>query len=790
MQILLIALTALVLLVSPVKVRGQSCAQGATANALFFVNGVWNPTYASARQSAYALERLKGELGAAGTIDVRLAYNPGDGYLSDLVEAAGQRYGVSTDWSLFSLWVAGEVIPAAAEAAFTRDIGLSTITKFLPPRTTSSVLQEHVSLYRAALCRGQKVILVAHSQGNFFANAALESSEGLTPPEAAGVTIISVANPDDHTARASSLTSPVTLVEDKVISLVPSAMRAAYSNPPTDASNGDASKHQFVLSYLQEGYDGSVPRDGPLNSRRAIKDRIAALVTPPRQATVVYSVSGTSESVELAPPGGLRYYFLGYQSAGTPPTQPGFWLATQSFDVVRVRLIGGTGRCEDLAPDLFSASRLIDDAGQTISTLSGGGSSVPGYCVFRANVPAGARIAAIELNPGLLSDKTFVFAGSSQNSGRTLSGFGVEGTGGLAFQFCSGLCTEPLGSSGSTARPLPDTGITTNQCLEAGSVTLVSCASEGALALNNRQDGMVGRDVTQADSSDGRGGFSFSLVPKAGGGNYDRTECVKDNITGLTWEGKTNDGGLRDASRTFTNDSGGQAGSALEFVAYVNSIGLCGYADWRIPSINELLSIVDYGVPNPGATIDTTWLPSSTWFHWTSTQVFNRSDLKFLVWFTTGQSANGSVGGRYELRLVRGGTETLQQRFTLTSNGSEVGDNQTGLTWRRCSEGQSSVNSGCEGTETLFNHEDALRYAQSQAGWRLPNVKELASIVDVSRASPAVDVAAFPRTPSFQFWSSSPYASGGSNAWTVDFDAGYVSPQAREGVRAIRLVRQ
>lgn len=89
--------------------------------------------------------------------------------------------------------------------------------------------------------------------------------------------------------------------------------------------------------------------------------------------------------------------------------------------------------------------------------------------------------------------------------------------------------------------------------------------------------------------------------------------CVYDTFTGLTWEVKTDDGGLRDAGHTYTwydpeeffdaeidyrgqPDGGHCAGSACDtsgYVAAVNATGLCGYRDWRMPGRDELGSISD-----------------------------------------------------------------------------------------------------------------------------------------------------------------------------------------------------
>lgn len=145
---------------------------------------------------------------------------------------------------------------------------------------------------------------------------------------------------------------------------------------------------------------------------------------------------------------------------------------------------------------------------------------------------------------------------------------------------------------------LNDSGVTNNQCYQAGSDVLVACSIAGAISLNNAQDGMVGRDANIATNSntDGSLGFSFSTV--TGG-------CVKDNITGLTWEVKAIDGGVRDWGKTYTQSA------AADFATAVNTNGLCGYKDWRLPTPDELQRIVDYSIASPGPTIDSVWFPNT-----------------------------------------------------------------------------------------------------------------------------------------------------------------------------------
>ena len=130
-------------------------------------------------------------------------------------------------------------------------------------------------------------------------------------------------------------------------------------------------------------------------------------------------------------------------------------------------------------------------------------------------------------------------------------------------------------------------------------------------------------------------------------------------------------------------------------------------------------------------------------------------------------------------------------RYSFSTDGSEVTDAQTGLIWRRCSEGQTwgPAAATCTGTVATYTHEAALAQAKTQPGWRLPNVKELSSLVDKSRVNPSIDVAAFPGTPSW-FWSSSPYAGNASSAWYVYFYNGYVNDYySRTDGYHVRLVR-
>ena len=125
-------------------------------------------------------------------------------------------------------------------------------------------------------------------------------------------------------------------------------------------------------------------------------------------------------------------------------------------------------------------------------------------------------------------------------------------------------------------------------------------------------------------------------------------------------------------------------------------------------------------------------------------------------------------------------------RYTVQSGGLEVLDELTQLIWKRCPEGLSGDDCST-GTASTYMWSNAL--ALSDSTWRLPNIKELASLVETACYDPTINLTIFPNTPSNGFWSSSPYARYSSLAWVVDFGIGddYTYPKGND--RYVRLVR-
>jgi hypothetical protein len=134
------------------------------------------------------------------------------------------------------------------------------------------------------------------------------------------------------------------------------------------------------------------------------------------------------------------------------------------------------------------------------------------------------------------------------------------------------------------------------------------------------------------------------------------------------------------------------------------------------------------------------------------------------------------------------------ERYKVSTDGQEVQDTQTGLIWRRCVEGMAWDGKTCTGTYGTYTHEQAFQRATSEANrtgivWRLPNIEELFSLVDINSFNSAIDKTAFPRTPPQQTWSSTPYLALTGSAWNVHFYIGDVGFSLRSGSKVVRLLR-
>lgn len=139
-------------------------------------------------------------------------------------------------------------------------------------------------------------------------------------------------------------------------------------------------------------------------------------------------------------------------------------------------------------------------------------------------------------------------------------------------------------------------------------------------------------------------------------------------------------------------------------------------------------------------------------------------------------------------------TPTLSESdFTDNADGT-LTDTRYGLMWMRCSLGQTWENETCNGDALELNWQQALVAAHGyvyadKLGWRVPNIKELASITERQCVRPAINNVLFPATPSDDFWTSTPAVADGQRAWVIAFFNSSNSIKAKSAFVYTRLVR-
>jgi hypothetical protein len=188
-------------------------------------------------------------------------------------------------------------------------------------------------------------------------------------------------------------------------------------------------------------------------------------------------------------------------------------------------------------------------------------------------------------------------------------------------------------------------------------------------------------------SDNSSGTASIQIVKYSKVGSFPTTDCIKDNITGLIWEGKTNIG-LRNGANKYTNfdnlnslqisntsNNGAlksmqkptetQINDGTNSIGYrnaINTMGLCGYTDWRMPTFEELRGLVDFDAGAGSVAIDITWFPNTfSMHHWTSSGLekdYPNQEVSDLSKFVVFQQSTNSVNSAnrksmFFVRLVR-----------------------------------------------------------------------------------------------------------------------------------------
>jgi hypothetical protein len=317
-----------------------------------------------------------------------------------------------------------------------------------------------------------------------------------------------------------------------------------------------------------------------------------------------------------------------------------------------------------------------------------------------------------------------------------------------------------------------------------------------------------GRDVNALTKSDADGALGFSFAATTGS-----PACTLDKVTGLLWQTVY-------TASTYANMS--------NLVNAANNAKVCGKDDWRVPGSNELLSVLNFSAPinqpmNADALLSA---PRMTDDFWTAEEVANATNNAWVV--SPGQGGAVTFFSKTAstplVRLVSGGLDNGVLPRASTCNDADsrfdvlkdttiaaapdgtIYDKKSGLMWKQCTEG--NVGAQCSqasspafvtasATSTyLANWLKNVNDNPSTLGagfsdWRIPTVKELASLVDrciTPPSAPAINTTIFPASKPMSYISATVNANDINTFWYVDFKDGTVAVGPSEN-KYLRLVR-
>jgi len=144
--------------------------------------------------------------------------------------------------------------------------------------------------------------------------------------------------------------------------------------------------------------------------------------------------------------------------------------------------------------------------------------------------------------------------------------------------------------------------------------------------------------------------------------------------------------------------------------------------------------------------------------------------------------------------LMSGAAEAACAKGRFKMEGAFAVDRQARLTWQRCTVGSQWRNGSCEGEPQAMSLSEAKTEATKQGdGWRLPNARELSTLIDTGCGNPAIDRHVFPIVAddgegAIPYWSSSPVGVANLIAF-VDFANARIDGHSSGFALFVRLVK-
>jgi hypothetical protein len=198
-------------------------------------------------------------------------------------------------------------------------------------------------------------------------------------------------------------------------------------------------------------------------------------------------------------------------------------------------------------------------------------------------------------------------------------------------------------------------------CFYPLSSTLAEVSGERFIKLDSHGTGRHSTGHSTGDSTE------ISATANHTEANWN---CVLDSETGLVWEIKTLKG-LRSRDNFYTwynpnpktdggapgyRNGGKCSGSSCDTHSYeqaINKLALCGFHNWRLPSREELRSLVDYTIKPPQPMIDSRYFPhAAEQFYWSATADADDANSAWGVGFAFGYDYSYLKYGFGYVRLV------------------------------------------------------------------------------------------------------------------------------------------